>query len=191
MSMMARVQQEFGVAPGLRDALRSLMLGAAGEDGLWRLGDAEITDALGVIGQARALLEVAEVGLVREGLERGLPSESAWSAHDWVTRAEGQRACDPGTRHVASVVRVAQSGTRMAGTSALKAGGAVNDLRGALEMGELPLGKADQLARFHKQLAPIADEELLEAERRFWSRARRMTWRRPARRVGCGSGCGG
>lgn len=164
MSMAVREQQVFGVAPGLRDALRALMLGAAGEEGLWRLGDAEVTDALGVIGQARALLEVAEVALVREGLERGLPSESAWSAHDWVTRAEGQRACDPGARHVASVVRVAQSGTRMAGVSALKAEGAVNALRGAFDSGELPLGKADQLARFHKHLAPIADEELLEAE---------------------------
>ena len=164
MSMVARAQQEPGVAPGLREALRSLMLGAAGEGELWRLGDAEITDALGVIGQVRALLEIAEVDVVREGLQRGLPSESAWSAHDWVTRAEGQRACDPGSLHVASVVRVAQAGAPAAGPSALKAPGAVNAMKGAFAAGELPLGKADQLARFHKQVAAVADEEMLDTE---------------------------
>lgn len=62
------------------------------------------------------------------------------------------------------MIRLAQVGTRMAGPSALKAGDAVNDLRGAFEAGELPLGKADQLARFHTQLAPIADEEELDAQ---------------------------
>lgn len=162
MSTMTQWSEGFGTAPGLRDALRSLIQSADDGD-LWRLADGEITDSLADLAQVRSLLEVAEVGLVREGLERGLPSESAWSAHDWVTRAEGQRAGDPGTRQVAAVIRLARVGTRMAGPSALKAGDAVNDLTGAFEAGELPLGKADQLARFHTQLAPIADEEELDA----------------------------
>ncbi|WEV77262.1 DUF222 domain-containing protein [Janibacter cremeus] len=164
MEMATQWHEGYGTAPGLRDALRSLTQSAGGGGELWRLGDAEVTEALAVIGQARALLEIAEVDLVREGLARGLPAESTWSPTDWVTRAEGQRAPDPGVRHVASVVRVAKAGTRMAGPSALKAAGAVNDVRAAFREGDLPLGKADQLVRFHAQVAPVAEEGLLEED---------------------------
>ncbi len=198
------------VVPGLREALRSLMLaagadraraageggsaagGVAGPDGpagsagfegtaaaggagevapgagvgggLWRRGDAELVDALAVVGQVRQLLEVAEVALVRESLQRGLPSESSWSVHDWVTRAQGQRAPDPSVRHTASVVRVAKAGTSAAGRYATTAAGGVAAMRVAFEAGELPLGKADQIARFHALVAPVADEEALERD---------------------------
>lgn len=167
------------MVPALRDALRSLALGAApesagdaettgagtgGEGGLWRQSDAELTEALAVIGQVRQLVEIAEVAVVREGLERGLPGETAWSAHDWVTRAEGERAPDPSVRHVGSVVRVAKAGTSMAGRYWATAGGGVRELREAFESGDLPLGKADQLARFHAQVAPVADEEDLDRD---------------------------
>lgn len=166
------------MVPGLRDALRSLTLGATpdtasdavgptdmttgSEGGLWRQSDAELAEALAVIGQVRQLVEVAEVAVVREGLERGLPGETAWSPHDWVTRAEGERAPDPSIRHVGSVVRVARAGTTMAGRHSTTAGEAVREMRDAFEEGDLPLGKADQLARFHAQVAPVADEEDLE-----------------------------
>ncbi|NYF98128.1 HNH endonuclease signature motif containing protein [Janibacter cremeus] len=183
MSMVAQWSEGYGMVPGLRDALRSLSFGAAApaltaavgagalgvdasggeaaDAGLWRLQDREVTDALAVVGQIRQLLEVAEVDLVREGLARGLPAESAWSAHDWVTRAEGERSPDPSVRHVGSVVRVAQAGTTMAGRYWTRADGAVGELREAFTRGDLPLGKADQLARFHAQVAPVADEEEL------------------------------
>lgn len=169
------------MVPGLRDALRSLTRGTAvdtvsdaaadpgpmglitgSEGGLWRQSDADLSEALAVIGQVRQLVEIAEVAVVREGLQRGLPGESAWSPHDWVTRAEGERAPDPSIRHVGSVVRVARAGTTMAGRHSTTAGEAVREMRDAFEEGDLPLGKADQLARFHAQVAPVADEEDLE-----------------------------
>ncbi|MGO1165381.1 MAG: DUF222 domain-containing protein [Janibacter sp.] len=178
MSTMTQWDEGPGMVPGLRDALRSLTLGATptpasdavgptdvttgSEGGLWRQSDAELTEALAVIGQVRLLVEVAEVAVVREGLERGLPGETAWSPHDWVTRAEGERAPDPSVRHVGSVVRVAKSGTPMAGRYWATADGAVREMREAFEGGDLPLGKADQLARFHAQVAPVADEDNLD-----------------------------
>ncbi|WP_338749673.1 HNH endonuclease signature motif containing protein [Janibacter alittae] len=197
MSTVAQWHEGDGLVPGLREALRSLMLGAgadrarpaaAGEgraapggmadacdgdgaggaagvgDGLWRRSDTEITEALAVVGQVRQLLEVAEVSLVREGLHRGLPSEASWSAHDWVARAEGQRAPDPAMRHIASVVRVARAGTPLAGRYATTARAGTMRMRRAFDDGELPLGKADQLVRFHAQVAPVADEDALDED---------------------------
>ena len=204
MSAMAEWDAGDGMVPGLREALRSLMLGAgadnaravgeggtpaggvagpagtdgtggvaglAGTDGvagagsgLWRRSDDEITDALSTVGQMRQLLEVAEVALVREGLQRGLPSESSWSAQDWVTRAEGQRAPDPTVQHTASVVRVAKAATPLAGRYATTASEGLQLMRQAFQDGDLPLSKADQLTRFHAQLAPIAQEDLLEED---------------------------
>lgn len=163
---MTQWDEALDMAPALRDALRALMQGAVGEDHVWRLGDAEVTDALAVVGQVRQLLEVAEVNLVREGLQRGLPAEASWSPHDWVTRAEGRRAPDPSAWHAARVVRVAQVGTAMAGRYAATAGDGVAALREAFQSGELPLGKADQIAKFHAQVAPIADDDALEDDLR-------------------------
>lgn len=164
-----------GVAPGLRDALRSLMVGALGEEELWRLGDGEVTGALAVVGQARQLLEAAEVALVREGIGRGLPREASWSAQDWVSTVEGSRAPVPPVRHVAQVVRVARAGLpsgltanpapaegARAGEGPVPVG--VDAVREAFTGGDLPLGKADQLVRFHAQIAPVAEPDLLEAD---------------------------
>lgn len=164
-----------GVAPGLRDALRSLMVGALGAEELWRLGDGEVTDALAVVGQARQLLEAAEVALVREGIGRGLPREASLSAQDWVSTVEGSRAPVPPVRHVAQVVRVARAGLpsgltanpapaegARAGEGPVPVG--VDAVREAFTGGDLPLGKADQLVRFHAQIAPVAEPDLLEAD---------------------------
>ena len=178
MSTMTQWPDGPQVVPAMRDALRSLTAGVppmaasdsaevagvatGGEGGLWRHSDAELTETLAVIGQMRQLVEIAEVAVVREGLERGLPGETGWSAHDWVTRAEGEQAPDPSVRHVSSVVRVAKAGTTMAGRYWATADGGVRALREAFESGDLPLGKADQLTRFHAQVAPVADEEDLD-----------------------------
>ncbi len=159
---MTQLHERYGTASGLRDALRSLIRAAAGEEDFWQLGDTEVSDALGDIGRLRQLLDVAEVGLVREGLTRGLPEESAWTVHDWVTRAEGQHAPDPAVPHVGSVLRVAKVGTDRAGRYAGVAGEAMGEVREAFEAGDLPLGKADQLTKFHGQVAPVAQEEALE-----------------------------
>src|SRR5690606_29534324 len=77
---------------------------------------------------------------------------------------EGRRAPDPGVRHAASVVRVAKAGTALAGRYATRAHEALGAMRAAFEGGDLALGKADQLARFHAQVAPVADEVLLEQD---------------------------
>ena len=150
---------------GVDRAVAGVDSAAAGADnGLWRLSDAEVTEALSVIGQVRSFMERAEVEVVREGLSRGLPAQSAWSPTDWVTRAEGQGAPDPAVGHVSSVLRVAKAGTPLAGRYATRAGGALGAMREAFEGGDLPLGKADQLVKFHAQVAPVADEELLEQD---------------------------
>lgn len=143
---------ETGVLPHLRDALRSL-IGASGERGsTWRLGEHEVTDGLALVGQMRQLMDLAEVALVGEGLERGLPAQDSWSAHDWVTRAEGARAPAPPVRQVSQAVRVAKGEPHLPEVSE------------ALTAGDLPLGKADQLVRFEAEVAPVADpQELSEA----------------------------
>ena len=98
-----------GVLPGLRDALRSLI--SSDTDSVWQLPDGQVTEALAVIGQARQLLEVSEVAVVREGVARGLPTQSSWSPTDWVGVHEGRRAPRPTIRHAASVVRLAKAAT--------------------------------------------------------------------------------
>lgn len=153
-----------GLAPGLRDAVRALM--CADPRSVWQLPDQEVADALATIGQARQLLEVAEVALVREGVARGLPAESSWSAQDWVGVSEGRHAPRPSTRHVAAVVRVADAAT----TSALHqdedmvGAGGIRAVIDAVADGSLPVGKADQLVRFHASVRRAADPELLEAD---------------------------
>ncbi len=143
-----------GVLPGLRDALRSLQLQHDLGDETWRLADDEVHDALALVGQLRQLVDVAEVAVAREGLERGLPAERSWSAHDWVARSEAARAPAPDVHHVARVLRVAKGQTR------------VPEVTAAFTAGDLPLTKADQLVRLETQVAPVAEpESLAEAMR--------------------------
>lgn len=80
------VFRETGLMPHLRDAVRSLIGATHDADTTWQLGEGEIVDALALMGEMRQLIDVAEVAMVREGLERGLPAQEAWSPHDWVTR---------------------------------------------------------------------------------------------------------
>lgn len=145
MTAMAAFGGEVGVMPDLRDALRSLV-GATGDaDSVWRLGEDEVGEGLAVVGQLRRLVDVAEVALVREGLERGLPAQGSWSAQDWVSRAEAMRAPVPEGRQVARAVRVAKGEPRVA------------EVTEAFEAGDLPLGKADQLVRFEEHVSRVAD----------------------------------
>lgn len=144
--------REAGVLPGLRDALRCVMGVAEDVESLWRLGEGEVAEGLALVGQLRQLMDVAEVGLVREGLQRGLPAQESWSAHDWVSRAEARRAPVADGRQVARVVRVAKGEPRVA------------DVTEAFAAGDLALGTADQLVRFEEHVARVADpQELAEA----------------------------
>lgn len=156
------------LVPGLRDALRTLF--GSDLDSAWQTSDREVAEGLSVIGQARQLLEVAEVALVREGISRGLPSESAWGAHDWVGVVEGAHAPVPATRHVSAVVRTARAGLDAASLTPADTSDPeaqepdLAPVSAAFADGDLPLGKADQLVRFHERVERVADpEELTEA----------------------------
>ena len=101
----------------------------------------------------------------------GLVSDSKWvtlGADDGAVTLGQPLDPAPLERHrlllAAQLVRVAQAGTALSGRYATRASGAVGAMRGAFEDGDLPLGKADQLARFHAQVAPVAEEGLLEED---------------------------
>lgn len=159
------------VFSGLRGALHALQ--SADPRSVWQAPDADLGEALALIGEIRQLTEVAEVSVTREGIGRGLPAEEAWSAHDWVSVSEGRRAPRPAIRHVASVVRMARSGETSGLASGepllweLEAEGEASGLGAVIRTfsrGELPLGKADQLVRFHESVRRVADPDLLEAD---------------------------
>ncbi|WP_068254668.1 HNH endonuclease signature motif containing protein [Janibacter corallicola] len=140
--------RDTGVLPGLRDALRCMVFGGSGEDA-WRLADDEVELGLSTIGALRQLADVAEVALVREGVQRGIPAEQSWSPQDWVNRCEGQDAPEPPRRHVSSALRVAKGESRVA------------DVTEAFTGGDLSLGKADQLIRFESDVSRVADPDML------------------------------
>ena len=140
--------RDTGVLPGLRDALRCMIFGGGGEDA-WRLADDEVELGLSTIGALRQLADVAEVALVREGVQRGIPADQSWSPQDWVSRCEGRDAPEPPRRHVASVLRVAKGESRVA------------DVTAAFTSGDLPMGKADQLIRFESDVSRVADPDML------------------------------
>ncbi len=171
MSMEAVQLDGPGVLAGLRDALHALQ--SADPRSVWQAPDADMGEALALIGEIRQLTDVAEVTVAREGIGRGLPAEEAWSAHDWVSVSEGRRAPRPAIRHVASVVRVAQAGGSPCWTSGdllpgdTEVEGEVSGPAAVVRTfsrGELPLGKADQLVRFHESVRRVADPECLEAD---------------------------
>lgn len=166
-----------GLMPGLRDMLRALA--TTDTDSAWQVPDVDVSEGLALVGRARQLLEAAEVALVREGVTRGLPSQGSWSTHDWVSVSEGRRSPRPTVGHVSSVVRVATAGDRPNSGLAQQAATAwtegeesseaespsgVAAVVGAFAEGDLPLGKADQLVRFHESVRRVADPDLLEAD---------------------------
>ena len=186
-----------GLVSGLRDSVRALTIAALEMPDLWQAPEEELADGLAAIGRARAVLEAAEVALVREGIGRGVPQGQSWSDTDWVAVSEGRSAPRPPVRHVASVVRVARAGLRTGAALVDRThdeGGGVPlrpdapeqvagevqpeaeewgdrpppaGLAGVLadlEGGHLPLGKVDQLVRFHEGMRRVADPELLEAD---------------------------
>lgn len=184
---------DLGLVSGLRDSVRALTIAALEVPDLWQAPEEELADGLAAIGRARAVLEAAEVALVREGISRGVPQRQSWSDADWVGVSEGRSAPRPAVRHVASVVRVARAGLRaqsaLVDRAATDEGGdpqsqvedpqAVGDEQpwadrsspaglaevvDCLEAGELPLGKADQLVRFHEGVCRVADPDLLAAD---------------------------
>lgn len=187
-----------GLVSGLRDSVRALTMAALETPRLWQAPDEELAEGLAAIGRARAVLEAAEVALVREGISRGVPGRESWSEADWVGVSEGRSAPRPSVRGVAAVVRVARAGLR-AGSALVdtthddEGGGAplrpdapeqvagetqpavgewgerpppvgLAGVLACVEGGQLSVGKADQLVRFHEGVRRVADPELLEAD---------------------------
>ena len=178
MSTTTQWREGPGVLPVLRDALEGL---SSADPQTWRLADEQVAAGLSTVGQVRALLDVAEVALVREGVERGLPAEAGRTPHDWVSCLEGEAAPVPPIGHVACVVRVAKGAPSLAGVVE------------ALVAGDLPLGKADSLVRFVEQVRPVADAQALEEDLAILLRGARdevvtggPDGRRPERRAGLG-----
>lgn len=169
------------LVPGLRDALRSLM--TSGSQGLWQAPDADLAVGLAAIGRARALLEAAELAIVREGISRGVPTQESWSDADWVAVSEGRYAPRPPVGQVASVVRVARAGVGSSLSEPVGADAAVLPVAevapdeggfagpagvagviAEVETGCLSVGRADQLVRFHRGVERVADPDLLEVD---------------------------
>ncbi|QOK22751.1 DUF222 domain-containing protein [Janibacter indicus] len=182
-----------GLVSGLRDSVRAMTMASLEAPRLWQAPDEELAEGLAAIGRARAVLEAAEVALVREGISRGVPGQESWSEADWVGVSEGRSAPRPSVRDVAAVVRVARAGLRAQSELVEHAptdeGGdpqsqvedpqvtgdeqpwanqsspaGLAEVVACLELGELSVGKADQLVRFHEGVRRVADPELLEAD---------------------------
>jgi len=137
-------------------------VGKAGLEPAWMLGDAELGEALTLVGRLRASLERFEVATVTEALTRGVPTAAGWGTHDWVTRREGLEVPVPSVAHVAQVCRVARASVRTRAGSAWEAdAGAVAT---AYASGSLSLAKADQLVRFTEDVGRVADPDELEAD---------------------------
>ena len=128
---------------------RALTIAALEMPDLWQAPEEELADGLAAIGRARAVLEAAEVALVREGIARGVPQRESWSDTDWVAVSEGRSAPRPAVRHAASVVRVARAG--------LRAGSALVDRTHDDEGGGVPL-RPDAPEQVAGEVQPEAEE---------------------------------
>lgn len=128
---------------------------------LWQLGTEQVQDLLALIGWARHRLGELERHTVAEGLSRGLPAEQGSSPVDWVSGALGAHVPAPPPGHAAQVVRLARAeGKAGAVAGAAVEGGGEGDLAAVftrLAAGELSVVKADQIVRFHTEVAPVAD----------------------------------
>ena len=174
-----------GALPEVLASARAL-IGPEMAERVWQLPGDQVEHALGELGALRHALDVLEVALAREGVDRGLPAESGYGLRDWLARVEGTDAPSPSSAHIGQVVRVAAAATRTGllpdpdplaaptGGAAEDSGAgrdgapgddeprpaAITDVLDAFTTGSLPLGKTDQIARFTDQVAGLADPGL-------------------------------
>ncbi|MDF8264935.1 HNH endonuclease signature motif containing protein [Luteipulveratus flavus] len=137
-------------APTALGALSSV-LSRVDHAGLWALSGAALEELLVSAAAVRAALDRVEVAAVREGLARGLPAEHGYGAVDWVRRCQqragGAAVADPA--HVARLLRVAATAERDAAQQVWQ----------QFATGHLSLGKADQVARFEREMSPIVSTD--------------------------------
>jgi hypothetical protein len=130
---------------------------------VWALSDAEIAEAMALVGRLRAGGGRTEVATVTEAVDRGLPTEHGWGTVDWVVRAESAAAPGPSVAHAASVARVATAASRRRPASG-EPGRELDAATAGLVDGALSLGQADQLLRFVAEVGRVADPEAVEAD---------------------------
>ena len=170
MGKGAQPAQSWGGDPMVPRALALLRAAVeevdkAGVQPAWQLSDADLGEALTLIGRLRAASERVEVAAVAEAMTRGVPTQEGWGVHDWVTRRESVEAPVPSVVHVAGVCRVAGAAVRARVGSAPDAeAGAV---AAAYAAGGLSLAKADLLVRFGDDVGRVADPGQLEEDLRL------------------------
>lgn len=141
--------------PGLLARARSVLgeLDRAADEPTWPLADAQVEDALGLIGWIRHRLARLEAHLVADALSRGLPKERGFTDNDWVKVCQGQHTQPPPPGQVAQTLRVARA----------EHDPDLEELVAVLDTGQLSTTKADALIRFHTETAPVADPDSYQA----------------------------
>jgi hypothetical protein len=130
---------------------------------LWALSEAEVGEAMAVLGELATSVSALMVGVLGEARERSLGTGDGWGPVDWARAGaplvplrdlvEAQVVADAGAeRRLGSVVAAVLDGAQP---------GLVGD--GAQGCGVLPVGKAAQIVRFHHSVRGLADPVVLEA----------------------------
>jgi len=120
----------------------------------WRHGDDGLAAALGLIGRLRCALDRVEVAVAAEAQARGSANAHGLSTVDWLCQAAGASAPRPDVQHVTAVLRVAEACSGPAGAAFVD----------AFRAGAMPLAKADQVARFVRDVKPVADPDALTTD---------------------------
>ncbi len=114
---------------------------------LWALGEAEVTAVFGALERLRARVDAAQVAVMAEVRSRGMGSEAGWGPVDWAVRAA------PGLP--------AQRASELDQVAAAGGDQRLAELVAGVATAELPLSKAAQIVRFHREVRPLADPEAL------------------------------
>lgn len=120
------------------------------------LPETTLDSALDTLGRSRNALERLEIELVREGIRRGLPQQTASSAVNWVRTTEGASAPPPDAYQVSRTVRIAHAAD-------LPPHALTERTLHTFYAGALNPAKTDQILRFVDDVQTVTDpEELAE-----------------------------
>ncbi len=149
MSTAATFDPVQGFLPGGFGALQEVVAAAeqVGQAPLWSCSTQDLEHVLGLIGWVGHHLGQLERHVVAEGMTRGLPVEAGACPVDWVTSCLHEMVPAPPPGHAAQVVRLAKAQDVEA----------YEGLFARLGVGEVSVSKADQLVRFHQEVASVAD----------------------------------
>ncbi len=169
-SMVGAMSEETGAAadrvePAALALLRAAVVAVekSAAEPAWPLSEAELAEAMSLVGRLRANSDRVEVATVTEALDRGLPTDHGWGTVDWIVRTGSAAAPGPSTGHATSVKRVAEAASRRRPGSSQPAG-ELDAVSAAFASGALSLTKADQLLRFVADVERVADPEQVTAD---------------------------